>query len=343
MRDTSVEPSGDTLRPAPRINRDALVAVTLQGQIAHPVMRATPYRIRRDGTLNVVPGSGGIVLNRRVGDRVMGLAGDHVEPGASVRNNTREGVGGEGAPNRALLALTCIGNRAIVINGASAGAQGTVVGKHGGVNHVIVDFEPRILARLDIGDRLRIVALGQGMALPDFPQVQPLNLSPRLYRRWGIEARGRHLHVPVTHVIPAGLMGSGLGRPDGVLGDCDIQLSDPGVVRRYGLDRLRFGDLVAVVPMDFRYGPTFRGGRVSIGVVIHSDSHVAGHGPGVTPLLMGPLSVLRPVHAPDANLGRILGLRGDLAPGGTGRGFERALAGLSSCACTQPAGAQRFG
>jgi len=66
-----------------------MVAVGVAGQVAHPIVRATPYRIGRDGVLRLVPGSGGIVLNRRVGDRAVGLAGDHVEAGVSLHNNGR--------------------------------------------------------------------------------------------------------------------------------------------------------------------------------------------------------------------------------------------------------------
>src|SRR5262245_58101657 len=113
---------------APRINRDRLVAVTVAGQVANPLLRATPYRIGRDGVLRVVPGSGGIALNVRVGDRAMGLAGDHVEPGAAIRNNDREAGGAPGSANRALLAYSCVGNRAVVTTGPAAGAVGAVTG-----------------------------------------------------------------------------------------------------------------------------------------------------------------------------------------------------------------------
>jgi hypothetical protein len=300
--------------PAVRTNAPRMVASVIAGQIANPIVRATPYRIGRDGVLRVVPGTGGIVLNKRVGDRAVGLAGDHVEPGVALHNNDREVVGPPGGPNRAMMLLSCVGNRVQVVTGPAAGALGTVTGKHGGINHVIVDFEPGVLRRLRIGDRVRITAYGQGLALPDFPAVSALNLAPRLLRRWGVRPHGRHLHVPVTHVIPSGIMGSGLGKSDGVLGDCDVQISDPEIRRRFRLGELRFGDLVAVCGMDNRFGPTVRGARVTVGVIVHSDSHVAGHGPGVTPLLMGPAHVLRPFHSRDANIALALGLRRAAAP-----------------------------
>ena len=298
----------------PRWNAGALVEVVVAGQVTNPLLRGSPYRIGRDGMLRVVPGTGGIVLNRRVGDPAVGLAGDHIEPGVTLRNNDRESVGTKEAPNRGLLLNACVGNRAYVVTGPATGAVGTVTGKHGGINHVIVDFPPAVLRRLRIGDRVQIHAVGQGMRLPDHPSVAALNLSPRLLQRWGIRAHGSHLHVPCTHVVPAALMGSGLGKAEGVLGDTDIQLSDPRVRSMYRLDRLRLGDFVAICPMDYRFGASFGGGALTIGVVVHSDSFVAGHGPGVTPLLMSRDGALRPVFRTDANLAAVLGLRPAIAP-----------------------------
>lgn len=310
---------------APRINRAQLVAIRVAGQIANPVVRATPYRIGRDGVLRVVPGTGGIVLNRRVGDSAVDLAGDHVEPGVALHNNDREVVGPRDGPNRAMLLLSCIGNRAQVVSGPAAGALGTVTGKHGGINHVIVDFPPAALRRLRIGDRVQITTCGQGLCLRDFPGVRALNLAPRLLRRWGLIAHGRHLHVPVTHLLPASLLGSGLGRPDGVMGDCDVQISDPAVRRRLRLGSLRFGDLVAICPLDYRYGASPRGGAMTIGVVVHSDSQVAGHGPGVTPLLVSTDGSLCPIYSEGANLALLLQLRDRVAPLPAPSRAERAL------------------
>ncbi|XXF77673.1 DUF4438 domain-containing protein [Myxococcaceae bacterium GXIMD 01537] len=303
-----VEP-GARLRGEPRTNVDRLVAVAVAGQIAHPIVRPVPYRMGRDGVPRLVPGSGGIVLNRRVGDRAVGLAGDHVEAGVSLHNNGREVVGPRDGPNRALMFYSCVGNRARVLSGAAAGAEGTVVGKHGGINHVIVDFSPDVKRKLGIGDRIQVDGYGQGLELPGHADVRALNLSPRLLRRWGVRTEGRRLHVPITHVVPAQLMGSGLGRSEGVLGDLDIQLSDANLVRRYRLGSLRLGDFVALIPLDYRFGPSRRPGMVTVGVVVHTDSQVAGHGPGVTPLLMGPKERFHLSREPGANLARVLGLR----------------------------------
>ncbi len=102
----SMDISGSLGRPhtdRPRANLNRLVAATVAGQIANPLVRGSPYRVGRDGVLHVVPGTGGIVLNRRVGDRAVGLAGDHVEPGVSLHNNDREVVGPPGAANKGMM------------------------------------------------------------------------------------------------------------------------------------------------------------------------------------------------------------------------------------------------
>ncbi|RKH53363.1 DUF4438 domain-containing protein, partial [Corallococcus sp. AB050B] len=53
---------------------------------------------------------------------------------------------------------------------------------------------------------------------------------------------------------------------------------------------------------------------ITVGVVVHSDSKVAGHGPGVTPLLICPQECVRLVCRPQANVALLLGLRQSVAP-----------------------------
>lgn len=296
-------------RNIPRMNLRDLVMVSVEGQIAHPVGRA-PYRIGHDGVPRVLPGTGGIVLNHRIGDRCVGLAGDHIEPAVALHNNHSEVVGPRDGPNAALITYACVGNMARVVSGPAIGKQGMVTGKHGGVNHLLVDFSPPILRQLRIGDRIQISSCGLGLRLLDFPDITVLNASPALLVRWlAMEQRDGVLHVPVTHLVPAAIMGSGLGKNTAWRIDYDIQLADPGIRRRHRLGSLRFGDLVAVVDADNRFGPTYRRGWTTIGVIAHSDSTVSGHGPGVTPLLTGPMNHLRPMHEPQANLAIIFNLR----------------------------------
>jgi len=304
----------DDNRARLRLNSDELVIQAVMGQIAHPVGRANPYRIGQDGVARVLPGTGGITINHRIGDPCVGLAADHVEPGVALHNNGREIIGARDGPNLALLTSACVGNWARVATGPAAGATGMVTGKHGGVNHVLVDFDAKTLLRLNIGDRVQIYSCGLGLQLPDFPRVTVTNCAPGLLRRWALRPGGGTLEVPVTHALPAAIIGSGLGKNTVWRGDFDIQLFDTPTRHRHRLETLRFGDLVAVLDSDTRYGAAWRSGRVTIGVVVHSDSTVSAHGPGVTVLLTGPAVCLRPVRDSGANIAFLYQRRGFIPP-----------------------------
>lgn len=292
-----------------RTNQADLVMVAVMGQVAHPVAGVNPFRIGNDGVARVLPGTGGIVLNQRIGDPCVGLMADHVEPGVALHNNNREVIGGRRGPNLALLTYACIGNVARVISGPCTGKRGMVTGKHGGVDHVLLDFSLPVLLQMQIGDRIQIYSYGMGLGLLDHPSVRLSNCSPTLLNRLGIVEADGQLTVPVSHQIPARVMGSGLGKNSPWRGDYDIQLFDPSLRRRYRLDTLRFGDVVAICDGDASYGPSYRSGMVSIGVVVHGDSTVSGHGPGVTILMSGPKEILKPLFDPRANLAAIYRVR----------------------------------
>jgi len=115
--------------------------------------------------------------------------------------------------------------------------------------------------------------------------------------------------VPVACRVPARVMGSGLGRQTVARGDYDIQCFDAPTVREFGLDRLRLGDLVAIDDADNSFGRVYRCGAVTIGVVAHGASQLAGHGPGVTKLLTSASGALEPAIDANANLATILSLR----------------------------------
>jgi hypothetical protein len=299
---------------APRMNTSELVMTTVAGEIAHPADRADPHRIGQDGVLRILPGTGGIKPGLRVGDLCIGLAGDHLEPGVAIRNYRTYPGKVKDAFNLALNTYSCVGNRARVISGPCAGAAGVVTGKHGGVNHVLLDFSEPVLRRLRIGDRIQVYALGAGLRLPDFPDVSLFNCDPGLLRRWGVCANSGTLAVPVTHRLPARVMGSGLGHGSVQRGDYDIQLFDPVFTRKYALNRLRFGDLIAIENADVRHGRAFHSGFVTFGVVVHGDSTVSGHGPGVVSLICGPQRYCRALKNRMANLAVVLGIREAAAP-----------------------------
>lgn len=286
-----------------RTNREDLVRMAVTGEIAHPRVGASVYRISADGEPVCVPGTGGITLDVRVGDRATGWRGDHIEPGVSLKNHSSDEANG------GLNLLACVGNEALVVSGEARGATGRVTGKHGGIEHVMIDFDEATLLKLLPGDRLLVRAFGQGLRLTDHPAVTCFSLDPDLLAAWGLSEREGSLRVPVAHCAPAAAMGSGLGRDNAFRGDYDINLFDPETVREFGLEDLRLGDLVAIVDADATFGRHYRRGGTVVGVIAHGDSHLAGHGPGVTCLLTARDGAIEPVVEPGANIADLLGLR----------------------------------
>ncbi len=286
-----------------RTNRDKLVKIAVQGGVA-PAVQWAPFEVGAAGEVFIWPSTGGITYNVKVGDPARGWVGDHIEPGVSTKLSHKSSKAEAG-----YQFLACVGNKARVITGAAKGAEGVVVGHHGGVEHLMLDFPDDVLSNLTLDDRFLIEAFGQGLALLDHPEVRLYNLDPDVFERWGWRERadGR-LEVPVAAVVPAHLMGSGIGSLSVVTGDYDILCHDEDEVREHGLEALRLGDFVAIMDHDGRFGRTFRRGAVTIGIVIHTDSPLAGHGPGVSTLASAPNGKLVPVLDPDANLAKLLGI-----------------------------------
>ncbi len=293
-----------------KTNQDRLVVQSVIGEVTSPKFRS-PYRVSHDGRAMTLPGTGGITFNIRVGDPAFGWVADHVEPAVSMSNRETKEPGG--AENSGLNTLACIGNRAVIVSGAAKGASGFVTGKHGGIEHVLVDFDWKVLEQMVIGDKIQIRAHGLGLALPELPDLKLFNLDPDLFRKLGCRTSpGRKLEVPVACRIPAELMGSGLGSASVASGDYDITTADAEAVHRLGIDKLRFGDLVAIDNTDNCFGRCYRKGAVSIGVVVHSDCILAGHGPGVTTIMTSRNGKIQPRTDRKANIAFYLGLRKDL-------------------------------
>jgi len=284
-----------------RTNKDKLVCQSVIGEITSPLGGINPYRIDPEGRSDLYPGVGGITYNIRVGDPAGGLFADHVEPGVSISNFKQ--FQGQPGPNRALNLFACAGNIATVASGEAKGRKGRVTGKHGGIEHVLIDFEPEILEQLVIGDSIQIKAHGCGLQLLDFPAIKVMNLDPQLLENLELRpTAGGRLQVPVTHRVPARVMGSGIGSSHSFSGDYDIQLFDQPTVEEYGLGDLRLGDFVAIVDADASYGRIYRSGSLVIGIVVHSDCVLAGHGPGVMVVMSDRNGELEPIIAPEANL-----------------------------------------
>ena len=286
-------------------NREHLVKVAVVGHIAPQEFAhgpSTPYLISHQGEPRVVPGTGGITYNVRVGDRIRGLVGDHIEPAVSARNP-------DPRANAGFNILSCVGNTATVVSGEAKEATGTVTGTHGGIEHVMIDFADDVLRRMVIGDQIQVEAWGVGLEIAEFPTIRCTGLDPLLFERWITETRNGKLVVPVAKCAPAAIMGSGLGRDNVYRGDYDINLFDEGMVELYGLADLRFGDFVAILDADSTFGRHYAAGAVSVGIVVHGDSYISGHGPGVTGLLTSRSGAIEPVIDAGANIADVLGLR----------------------------------
>ncbi len=290
-----------------RTNAEKLIKMSVMGEIASPTIRSV-YNVSATGNPVVLPGVGGITYNLRIGDLACGWEADHVEPGVSVENKENDARSGQAA-NTAFNVLSCIGNKAIVVNGDAKSASGTVTGKHGGIEHVLIDFPTEILQKLVPGDRILVKSFGVGLKLLDFPEIKVLNMDPALLDAWNPQTNDDKLEAPVTHIVPAAIMGSGLGANQVNSGDYDIQLFDEPIVKQYDLESLRLGDLVAIVDADHSFGRIYRQGAISVGVVIHTNCVTAGHGPGVTTLMTSPTGKIIPQITAKANIASLLNLR----------------------------------
>jgi hypothetical protein len=283
-------------------NRKRLVEMPVHGEVSAPSVPGAIYDVGHDGVPRVLPSVGGISLNVRVGDGAFAFVGDHIEPGVSTRHP-------DDKVNVGYCVYACVGNRATILSGEAKGERGTVTGKHGGIEHVMVDFAPAVMERMALGDKVAVRSVGLGLELDDPGDVRVFNCDPDFLEKLIAKRKGRKIHVPVARLVPAAIMGSGLGRATVARGDYDIQCFDPVMVKQYGLDELRYGDIVAIVDADHSYGRIYRTGAVSIGIVAHGSSDIAGHGPGVTSLLTSPSGALVPEVDSAANIATMLGLR----------------------------------
>jgi hypothetical protein len=259
----------------------------------------TAYWVGSDGKARILPMMGGITYDFQIGDPCMGLMGDHIEPGVSTKNK-------ELNEDIAYNHLACIGNEAVVVSGDAKGAKGYVTGKHGGIEHVMIYFDKDTLEKLCIDDNILVKAWGQGLTLNDYPLVSVMNIDPGLLEKLDIKEKDGQLYVPVKTVVPARLMGSGLGSAEMKSGDYDIMTRDRKAFKKYNLGSLCFGDLVFIEDHANVYGPDFKKGAGSVGVIIHGDSFLSGHGPGVTIILTAEKDILQPIIDPTANIAKYI-------------------------------------
>ncbi len=271
------------------------VAVNMLGVVEHPALGDTPYRVDADGHPYLPAGDGGLVLGVRLGDPVSAVAGDHAAPGACL-------VHPEPAARYALVSYACIGNPAEVRTGRAAGARGAVIGKRGEDGRVITGFRQEDLFRMRPGDQVTVRTSGQGWQHPGVPPgVTAMNAAPGLLDTLPVAWPGEGpMTVGVRAILPSELAGNGIGRPAAAW-DLDLQLpARPGGPdaeddRPPGAGGLLLGDLVAITGLDARHNMGYRRGWLTVGVVVHGSSPLPGHGPGITPILTGPMSAISAV------------------------------------------------
>ena len=117
------------------------------------------------------------------------------------------------------------------------------------------------------------------------------------------------IKIPVVTCVPAYLMGSGLGSATTMLGDYDIMTQDAQANKEFGINELRFGDLVMIKDHDNHNGPHYRRGAVSVGIVVHADSYTSGHGPGLAVIMSSRCGSIEPILDPNANIANYLHIK----------------------------------
>ena len=285
-----------------KTNSERLVIQSVQGKIHSPIVGSNPYRINREGVGQILPSTGGICYNVKIGDSCMKWVGDHIEPGVSIKNS-------DNMESNALMLLSCIGNEAKVVTGEAKGAKGYVTGMHGGIEHVLIYFKDEDMEKMAIGDTILIKAHGQGLAIENFEDVKCMNIDPNLFDKLSIVDKNGVLEVPVVTEIPAYLMGSGVGSSTAFSGDYDIMTGDKGANKEFGIDKLKFGDLVLLRDCDNTNGRQYLGESVSIGVIVHSDCIISGHGPGVTVIMSSKTSNIAGKIDENANIANYLEIK----------------------------------
>jgi hypothetical protein len=279
-----------------RTNRESLVKMAVTGIVSPPTLARGVHRTTATGEAFVPIGMAGIIYNARPGCAAFGWEADHLEPAVCIHC-------ADAQEDYALHYLTNLGNDAVVTSGEARGARGVVTGEHA---RLIIDFDESDMEKMCPGDRVQIQAWGTGLRLLDYPHVSVWKLDPRLLDRLGIaELGGGRLRVPVTHILPSRIMGSGWElNPEYV--DQDICSNDPATVKEFSLETLRTGDVVAVTDADHGVARGYRKGAITIGLINHGNSWMLGHGPGCMTLLSCATPQIEPVIDPNANIARYM-------------------------------------
>ncbi|MFO7733389.1 MAG: DUF4438 domain-containing protein [Candidatus Aminicenantes bacterium] len=285
-----------------KTNKDSLIVTAVEG-VVQPTY-APEYSVTYDGRPWLDLGMASINYRVSIGDSVYGWAqGDHVEPDVTIQGRDRSNPF-----ECAVAVLACIGNEAEVISGEARGAKGYYIGRHAGSDDKVW-FPREAVEKLALEDRVRVRAKGLGLKIEGFEDVKVSKLSPELFEKLGLSIEGGEIVVPVVMEVPGHIMGSGMGYQPVESLDYDIQTTCPEIVERYKLKTLKLGDVVAIRDHSNVYSPGRHVGAVTIGTVIHGFSEMAGHGPGVNPILSAMPGRIKVRIDPNANIAYHLGIK----------------------------------
>jgi hypothetical protein len=95
-----------------------------------------------------------------------------------------------------------------------------------------VDFRPETLEKLLLGAKILVKAYGVGLKPTDFPDIKVMNKNPSVLEALNPKLNGEKLEVPVAHIVPSAITGSGLGANQAFSGYYDMQMFDEKVIEQ---------------------------------------------------------------------------------------------------------------
>jgi len=276
-------------------NKEKLMSIAVQGNVA-PTNVASSYITTWDGKSKLAIGTGGINYELKLGEKIFGWAnGDHATMGVATM--------GEG---NAWKNYTSIGNKVKIMGGEFRGEEGVVIGKF--QSYVLVHFRKEIVNSLNIGASLQVKSSGIGLVIDGYEDVFTHGISADVLENMDIKIVKGKLEVPVVKEIPPEIIGQGAGRGS-LAGNWHIQTCYPPDVKEYGLDELRFGDLVILKDVQTDYGMGYYRGGATIGIICSTPSDISGMGIGVTPIISTSVGNITSRIDASANIAKYLGIK----------------------------------
>jgi hypothetical protein len=230
-----------------------------------------------------------------------------------------------------------------LLSGDAKGEKGVIIGKFR--NYVLVHFDDTVLDKLTIGNRIHVKARGVGLEIHGFKDVFIHGVIPEILEKLLVQTRDGKLEVPVVKEIPGEIAGQGSGGGS-LSGNWHVQTCFPPDIKKYGLDKLRFGDLVLLKDIQTDYGKGYFKGGATVGVVCSGPSDISGLGIGVTPILSTRFGKLKARIDPTSNIGKYLGIKMKESPPPTTKASLKTnkdkLIMTAAEAVVQPAGSRGY-